>query len=80
MARLTEFHRQHSRLEERGSIYLVDPIAVIEVRGEKVLASTLDKSRMWRRGPRWPGGSELCESFRIGNLLDISWYYSATAA
>jgi hypothetical protein len=52
MARLTEFHRQHSRLEERGSIYLVDPIAVIEVRGEKVLASTLDKSRMWRRGPR----------------------------
>jgi hypothetical protein len=41
-----------SRLEERGSIYLVDPIAIIEVRGEEVLASTLDRSRLWRRGPR----------------------------
>jgi hypothetical protein len=40
-----------SRLEEGGSIYLVDPIAIIEVRGEKVLASTLDGSRLWRRGP-----------------------------
>jgi hypothetical protein len=40
-----------SRLEERGSTYLVDPIAIIEVRGEEVLASTLDRSRLWRRGP-----------------------------
>jgi hypothetical protein len=40
-----------SRLEERGSIYLVDPIAIIEVRGERVLGSTLDGSRLWRRGP-----------------------------
>jgi hypothetical protein len=40
-----------SQLEERGSIYLVDLIAIIEVRGEKVLASTLDRSRLWRRGP-----------------------------
>jgi hypothetical protein len=40
-----------SRLEERGSIYLVDPIAIIEVRGEEVLAPTLDKSRLWRRVP-----------------------------
>jgi hypothetical protein len=40
-----------SRLEERGSIYLVDPVAIIEVRGEEVLASTLDGSRVWRRGP-----------------------------
>jgi hypothetical protein len=40
-----------SRLEERGSIYLVDPIAIIEVRGEEVLASTLDRSRLWRWGP-----------------------------
>jgi hypothetical protein len=40
-----------SRLEERGSIYLVDPIAIIEVRGEEVLASTLDRSRLRRRGP-----------------------------
>jgi hypothetical protein len=49
-----------SRLEERGSTYLVDPIAIIEVRGEEVLASTLDRSRLWRRGPGWPGGFELC--------------------
>jgi hypothetical protein len=40
-----------SQLEDRGSIYLVDPIAIIEVRGEEVLASTLDRSRLWRRGP-----------------------------
>jgi hypothetical protein len=40
-----------SRLEERGSIYLVDPNAIIEVRGEKVLASTLDRSMLWRWGP-----------------------------
>jgi hypothetical protein len=49
-----------SRIEERGSIYLVDPDAIIEVRGEEVLASTLDRSRLWRRGPGEPGGSELC--------------------
>jgi hypothetical protein len=45
-----------SRLEERGSIYLVDPIAIIEVRGEEVLVPTLDRSRLWRRVPwvtRW---------------------------
>jgi hypothetical protein len=40
-----------SRLEERGSIYLVDPIAIIEVRGEEVLVPTLDRSRLWRQGP-----------------------------
>jgi hypothetical protein len=40
-----------SRLEKRGSIYLVDPIAIIEVRGEKVLASTLDRSRLWKQIP-----------------------------
>jgi hypothetical protein len=38
-----------SRLEERGSIYLVDPIAIFEVRGEEVLAPILDRSRLWRR-------------------------------
>jgi hypothetical protein len=38
-----------NQLEERGSIYLVDPVAIIEVRGEEVLASTLDRSRWWRR-------------------------------
>jgi hypothetical protein len=45
-----------SQLEERGSIYLIDPVAIIEVRGEEVLASTLDRSRLWRRVPwvtRW---------------------------
>jgi hypothetical protein len=45
-----------SRLEERGSIYLIDPVAIIEVRGEEVLAPTLDMSRLWRRVPwvtRW---------------------------
>jgi hypothetical protein len=45
-----------SRLEERGSIYLVDPVAIIEVRGEEVLAPNLDRSRLWRQGPwvtRW---------------------------
>jgi hypothetical protein len=45
-----------SRLEERGSIYLVVPVAIIEVRGEEVLALTLDESRLWRRVPwvtRW---------------------------
>jgi hypothetical protein len=41
-----------SRLEERGSIYLVDPIAIIEVGGKEVLASTLDGSGLWRWGPR----------------------------
>jgi hypothetical protein len=40
-----------SRLEERGSIYLVDLDAMIEVRGEEVLALTLERSRLWRRGP-----------------------------
>jgi hypothetical protein len=37
-----------SRLEERGSIYLVDPIAIIEVRREEALASTLDTGRLCR--------------------------------
>jgi hypothetical protein len=49
-----------SRLKESGSLYLVDPIAIIEVRGEEVLASTLDGDRLWRRGPEVPGVSELC--------------------
>jgi hypothetical protein len=50
-----------SRLEERGSIYLVDPVAIIEVQGEEVLPPTLDRSRMWRQVPWVTGvGSELC--------------------
>jgi hypothetical protein len=45
-----------SWLEEIGSIYLIDLIAIIEVRGEEVLAPTLVRSRMKRRVPwvtRW---------------------------
>jgi hypothetical protein len=40
-----------SRLEERGSIYLVDPSTIIEVQGEEVLVRPLDRSRLWRRVP-----------------------------
>jgi hypothetical protein len=43
--------RDCSRLEETGSIYLVDLVAIIEVQREEVLALTLDASRLWRRGP-----------------------------
>jgi hypothetical protein len=39
--------RGYSRLEERGSLYLVDPVVIIEMRGEEVLAPTLDRSRRW---------------------------------
>jgi hypothetical protein len=38
-----------SQGEDNFSLYLADPIAIIEVRGEKVLASTLDGDRMWIR-------------------------------
>jgi hypothetical protein len=48
-----------SRGGESGSLYLSDSIAVIEVREEEVLASTLDGDMMWRRGPRIVGGFEL---------------------
>jgi hypothetical protein len=59
-----------SRLEESGSLYLVDPIAIIEVRGEKVLASTLGGDRMWRRGPGVPGSSELCLRVWFGTYME----------
>jgi hypothetical protein len=48
-----------SRLEESGSLYLVGPIAIIEVRGEEVVASTLDGDRLWRQVPGVPGVPEL---------------------
>jgi hypothetical protein len=64
-----------SWLEEIGSLYLVDPIATIEVRGEEVLTSTLDRSRMCRWGPEWPSGSELCWELwdweLVGDILFI---------
>jgi hypothetical protein len=43
--------RSCSRGEKSGSLYLADPIAINEVRVGEVLASTLDGSRLWRRGP-----------------------------
>jgi hypothetical protein len=70
-----------SRLEERGSIYLVDPVVIIEVRGEEVLASTLDKSRRWRRVPwvtRW--FRAVWRDLGFGILMEIPCLYSATAA
>jgi hypothetical protein len=60
-----------SRLEESGSLYLVDLIAIIEVRGEEVLASTLDGDRMWRRGPRVPDVSELCLRVWFGTYMEM---------
>jgi hypothetical protein len=65
-----------SRLEESGSLYLVDPIAIIEVRGEEVLASTLDGDRLWRRGPGVPGGSELCLRDWFGTYMEIISIYA----
>jgi hypothetical protein len=49
-----------SRGEESCSLYLANPIAIIEVRGEEVLASTLDGDRLWIRVPGLPGVPELC--------------------
>jgi hypothetical protein len=66
-----------SRLEESGSLYLVDPIAIIEVRGEEVLASTLDGDRMWRRGPGIPGGSELCLRVWFGTDMEMFSIYAS---
>jgi hypothetical protein len=72
--------RDCSRLEGRGSIYLVDPIAIIEMQGEEVLASTLDRSRLWRRALGDQVVPSCVESFGIGSLLEISCLYSAAAA
>jgi hypothetical protein len=65
-----------SRLEDSGSLYIVDPIAIIEVRGEEVLASTLDGDRMWRRGPGVPGGSELCLRVWFGTDMEMFSVYA----
>jgi hypothetical protein len=43
--------RDCSQREGSGSLYFADLVAIIEVRVEKVLASTLDGSRSWRRSP-----------------------------
>jgi hypothetical protein len=60
-----------SWLEESGSLYLVDPIAIIEVRGEEVLASTLDGDRFWRQVPGVPGGSQLCLRVWFGTYMEM---------
>jgi hypothetical protein len=65
-----------SRLEESGFLYLVDPIAIIEVRGEEVLASTLDGDRMWRRVPRVPGVYELCLRVWFGTYMEMISVYA----
>jgi hypothetical protein len=66
-----------SWLEESGSLYLVDSIAIIEVRGEEVLASTLDGDRMWSRCPGVPGGSELCLRVWFGTYMEMISLYAS---
>jgi hypothetical protein len=65
-----------SRLEESGSLYLVDPIAIIEVRGEEVLASALDGNRMWRRDPGVLGVSDLCLIIWFGTYVEMIYIYT----
>jgi hypothetical protein len=66
-----------SKLEESGSLYLIDPIAIIEVQGEEVLASTLDGDRMRRRGPGVPSGSELCLRVWFGTYMEMFFFYAS---
>jgi hypothetical protein len=61
--------RGSSRLEESGS--LVDSIAIVEVRGEEVLTSTLDGDKMWRRDPGVPGVSEQCLRVWFGTYMEM---------
>jgi hypothetical protein len=65
-----------SQLEESGSLYLVDPITIIEVRGEEVLTSTLDGDRLWRRDPGVPGVSELCLRVWFGTYMEMISVYA----
>jgi hypothetical protein len=72
--------RGYSRLEERGSLYLVDPAVIIEVRGEEVLASTLDRSRRCGRifwVTRWIRA--VLRDLGFGILMVIPCLYSAAA-
>jgi hypothetical protein len=66
-----------SRLEESCSLYFVDSIAIIEMRGEEVLTSTLDGDRMRRRGPGVPGGSELCLRVWFGPDMEMFSIYAS---
>jgi hypothetical protein len=65
-----------SQLEESGSLYIIDPIAIIDVRGEEVLASTLDGDRIWRQGPGVPGVSELCSRVWLGTYMETIYVYA----
>jgi hypothetical protein len=60
-----------SRGEESGSIYLADLIAIIEVRGEEILASTLDGGRLWR----WALGDQVVSSCVESFGLGTCWRY-----
>jgi hypothetical protein len=46
------------------------------MRGEEVLASTLDGDRMWRQGPGVPGGSELCLRVWFGADMEMFSIYA----
>jgi hypothetical protein len=48
----------------------------LRVRGEEVLASTLDGDRMWRRGPGVPGGSELYLRDWFGTYMEMISIYA----
>ena len=63
-----------SRGEESCSLYLVDPIAISEVRGEEVLASTLDGDRLWRWVPGVPGVPSYAERMDWDLYGDVSIY------
>jgi hypothetical protein len=65
-----------SQGEESGSLYLADSIAIIEARGEEVLTLILDGDRMWRQGPRVPGGSELCLRDWFGTYMEMISIYT----
>jgi hypothetical protein len=73
--------RGYSRLEEKGSIYLDDLAVIIEVRGKEVLASTLDRSRRWRRVfwvTRWIRA--VLRDLGFGILMEIPCLYPTAAA
>jgi hypothetical protein len=63
-----------SRGEESCSLYLADPIAIIEVRGEEVLTSTIDGDRLWNWVLEVLGVPELHESMDWDLHGDVSFY------
>jgi hypothetical protein len=65
-----------SQGEESASLYLADPIAIIEVQGEEVLSLTLDGDRMWIWSPCVPSGSELCLRVWFGTYMEMFSFYT----